>query len=277
MPFLRLGFEKIMEQSRRKETIPGMMVTPIDSHPFALYNPQNKGGTREVFLVGYPAHADSSVYGMTRLLAWRLAGLDKTAAPKMLRIINVSSSDNPNKKRIFYEVLIDGQTLMCGGCDNYSGAGSEGKIWMDEVFEFLAYVFEESIEIAEIDAGRGNAVDSELQYHIDTWHKKNLIASNEFKEAHLFSPGDEVIFKEELSLNEPLPYAHEIIGQVTEVRTVPNHCNCGMGIKTPIEFHLEEHCNLRLRHLHRHPQIVTAQFFTITNTSSGRNLRLAKS
>lgn len=118
----------------------------LAEHPFGFSMPPCKleGSTRHIHLLAYPGYTEPSVEAMAGVARWVMAMKD----PPFLRIIYGHESPEPNKHRdVFFELGTYLDSYIVGGCKlGYNGEGPRGTQDLENVYHFLALVFDVAIQ-----------------------------------------------------------------------------------------------------------------------------------
>lgn len=272
---LMRGFEHLIREASSTRGIPGFSCINLKEHPFGLSVPELKTefrtySTNHIRYVGYPGATDCSVQGIIRLVAWALGNdcLGSNRGACFLRVIYAESNpDNPSHHNVYYEIRVDDELFMAGGCTDCSGAGGTGKDAMDSVMAFLSKVYGLPIEEVYVPYAEAYEAYSHIQDLIWAEHQEyaECIKEREAEEAKRFHfrEGQMVKFsekgKEYSSYSSRLRHGEISEGQtflVTRVETFQNKCTCGLGDKTPLYLHPEIRCALRARLEAEHHQLI---------------------
>lgn len=135
------------------------IVAPVflSEHPFRLYVPPPsipRFGVRPILFFGFPGYTEQSVDSLLHAIGEEIA-CDWPTFPNAfdrLRVIKCETHGDPSRHDIYYEVMTQSKVMLCGGCNNYSGRGSEGKLFMNAAFRALVRMYGLEIETTIIPA-----------------------------------------------------------------------------------------------------------------------------
>lgn len=127
--------------------------TLLKSHPFSFetnlpYIHRNE----DIFIVGDIGHCDGSVVGMKAMLIHQLTMLKPQCRSEFrLRITRVQRGVNfkdPTKQihDLFFELISFMGTAICGGCNDYSGAGGATGKELERIFNFIGAICDIPVE-----------------------------------------------------------------------------------------------------------------------------------
>ncbi|PIR07325.1 MAG: hypothetical protein COV55_00280 [Candidatus Komeilibacteria bacterium CG11_big_fil_rev_8_21_14_0_20_36_20] len=149
----------------------------LKKHPFGLprlekkFDP-NARSLDQIFFVGQPqiTNIDNALEEIIKLLTYFIT-LDYDDTNLRLRIIATDASkDNQNQHRIFYELATAMETIIIGGCTDYSGGGKTGKEQMDRVFGLLKDIYQTEIESTTITYVEATSAISALEKEIHEYN-----------------------------------------------------------------------------------------------------------
>jgi len=145
--------------------------TYLDKHPFNL-NVGTDSSSFTLSFIGDPGYTESSVDGFLTSVA--LAFISSPYL-QQIRIIKVKESTQNDKKHdIFFEIRIADRIFICGGCNDYSGAGKSGTYRINTVVATLNKLFHMEAEEVVIEHSKGQKMIKELESYIYKYHNDLL-------------------------------------------------------------------------------------------------------
>ncbi|MFH1781118.1 MAG: hypothetical protein ABH835_00655 [Patescibacteria group bacterium] len=169
---LRWGLTHFLDEAANADLVKDSMMCvriPESEHPFG---PMPIMCERRILLVETIGATTTSVETLTRLLAARL----RTSMEQQIRYLRVikleADKDDQSMHHLFYEVGLETEILIGGGCTDCSGGGLCGKRTMDSLFLLLSTVFEVPIETTDIPFERARSIIASLDARITAYHKE---------------------------------------------------------------------------------------------------------
>lgn len=122
-------------------------LTELRNHPFGLLI-ADRGRPRRwdgIAFLGHPFYTEPSVRAFAAYVLDRLTYPD-TAIRSMRVIFAETDPKHTNRHDVFFEIMVDDEVFMCGGCTDCSGAGSQGTRELDALFAVFSRLTDVSIE-----------------------------------------------------------------------------------------------------------------------------------
>lgn len=141
-------------------------------HPFGLKDKVVHLFNDKIYFLGCPSYTDTSVSAMISHIRLVIAGnLTETARPLRMRMIFTErSGDLSVTHNVYFEISTSLGTFVCGGCNDYSGAGQLGKRKLEGVFSLLGLLYDMKIEKITLFYPESRALEKKLRDYINTTH-----------------------------------------------------------------------------------------------------------
>lgn len=115
--------------------------TELQNHPFNLPIP-DRGRPRRwdgIAFLGYPLYTEPSVRAFAAYVLERLTyGPPIPVIRYMREIFAEVDPEDRTPHDVFFEIMVDDEIFMCGGCSDSSGAGNKGRRELDALFEVFS-------------------------------------------------------------------------------------------------------------------------------------------
>lgn len=152
--------------------------TILKDHPFGLSIPGQPEGWsvsrtlwRGIQFMGYPGYTEVSVNTMATYIAYRLTLAPIEVKIPYLRVILTECDPKLKHHRVYYEIMIAKDILMCGGCTDHSGGGGYGKQLMDALFAVLSRLFEMEVQTVTIPFAKAQKMERLIRNAVDDFNK----------------------------------------------------------------------------------------------------------
>lgn len=133
----------------------------LQEHPFGLDTRlvapgDGWQGSKDTLVIADPGYTDESVHAMLLMLRHHLRSYRPREYPRFrLRIIRARIAKDQHRPgkyvhNIFFELITGVGTFLCGACSDCSGEGGYGRKRLEAVFNFVAAIYEISVEEAVV-------------------------------------------------------------------------------------------------------------------------------
>lgn len=166
-PTIRSGIANLFDSQKEFDEFLKVVLkdgVPFEKHPFGL-SANKCPDMSDVILVSDPRYTDGSVKAITTVLrcAVSLHSHPTDPVPIRLRIIRGEHERDASKPTgykhwVWFEASWRQGTFICGGCNDFSGAGGRGGRRLESIFKALAQLEYITLEEVTIPALKAEAV-----------------------------------------------------------------------------------------------------------------------
>ncbi|MBP6994375.1 hypothetical protein KBB12_03975 [Candidatus Woesebacteria bacterium] len=164
-----IGLSALLESKEDKELYWAHRDTKhvtLEVHPFGLETRLSGSGwiLSQICLIANPGDTESSVRAMKIMIRQTLADYHPNRSCDFrLRITRVVVREKvfypvEADHDLYFELITDSGVFICGGCNDYSGAGGSAGRDLETVFKSIAYIYNVPCEEVVLHASRANAI-----------------------------------------------------------------------------------------------------------------------
>ncbi len=122
----------------------------LGRHPFNLDDGIQGRIFGDTFLIAYPGYAERSLHNMALMLQHEAMKVGTEDFKRQLRVVRIPvcrrrTDHKHNFHDLYFEIITNEGTFMCGGCNNYSGTGIEMGKKLESMFATFSHLWGEKV------------------------------------------------------------------------------------------------------------------------------------